>query len=63
MKTFYRLRVYDPSIGRAFCKEYDNKEDAISSWKYLSQLHNAIIEEFQEADDYELGSSMLGGLM
>lgn len=59
MTTYYRLRIHCPD-GATAEKEYRDKETAMTDWKAVTFTGsvNAVIEEFMESDDYEIGDSL-----
>lgn len=59
MMTYYRLRIHCPD-GATAEKEYRDKETATADWKAVTftGLINAVVEEFTESDDYEIGDSL-----
>lgn len=61
MTMYYRLRIHCPD-GTVAEKEYRDRETAENDWAAVtSNGINAVIEEFEETPQYELGSSMYGG--
>lgn len=58
MTKYYRLRIYCPD-GTVAEKEYADKTVAETDWAVVASTGaHAVVEEFEEEDGYEPGSSL-----